>query len=149
MKARAPNGFTLVETLLTVAVLAVGLTAVTGMVAAASSASRAARELRRMDAFAAAVFTEVAILETESPDLLPGNGIFLPTPDGPREIFPDGEEHMFPGEDLWELAPQLWYRLETEEISETQITAELWLSSRGRGTERTYRREIFRQRRAW
>lgn len=153
MKPRPPNGFTLVETLLTVAVLAVGLTAVTGMVVAASNASRAAREVRRMDSFATAVFTGLALEHMLDPNGTPVTSeLRLPTPAGSRPLVRNAEDPMlFPGEDLWELAPQFWYRLEVREAGENEnrLIVTLELSSRDRSTQQTYHREITRHRRAW
>lgn len=165
MKA-AKSGFTLVELLLTLGILVVGLTSTIAMVVAATNYSRANRNLREVDAFAESVFATIrstarGAADEEIPPDFADTPLQIRGPEGPRDVFPDGEETWWPEEPgsgtLAEVTGMLRFRYALElhldppgyEPEDETLEAVLTVFLPGEPNPRVYRQLIRWQRRAW
>lgn len=121
------QGFTLVELLLTIVVLAVGLTSLFALLPSAARVSAEARQQRRMDRFAETVF---ASLQSGS-DTLPVFG-------GLHQIDDSGTPHFWPRENPADGSEPLRYVLSVVARTNQVREARLRVSNRWGLEEREY-----------
>lgn len=108
------QGFTLIEMLLALAVLAIGLTTIFAILPGASAYSRDLRDRQRMRVFADSVFAsaEWALAENPEDPLMDPVPWTLPTMAGDRTLVATDSPVPWPDETVSsELVPVMWYTL--------------------------------------
>ncbi len=128
---RRRDGFTLIEMLLTMMVLAVGLSSLFALLPSAANAARESRDLRRMDRFADTVFSTLQSGDTE---------LFILGET--RDLDLSGTERLWPGDLSADLVPPLYYSLSVLERTNQVREAQLRLRSPAMPEPRLYLHEF-------
>lgn len=148
------QGFTLVELLLSLGVLAIGLATLFSLLPGVSAYSRGLREERRLSQFAEAVFLTLSWqLEDRSglPDGVPdADKARLPTVTGIQSLVVSGEEQLWPDTGMAEApVPVFYYTLQLQSNDVRRVEATLKLRPAFDDQVRIYRRTLYPQVGAW
>ena len=148
------QGFTLVELLLTIGVLAIGLVSIFSLLPGVSKFSRELRDDDDMQQFAEAVFASVAWQLQSGGDtsaVLPdAEKLELPTILGTQGLVISDQEQAWPDTGMVEaMVPVVYYRLQLQSNSVREVEVTLQLRPASRNQSRIFNRTIYPQVQAW
>lgn len=151
---KSRQGFTLVEMLLTLGVLAIGLTSIFTLLPGVTQFSRELRDQDRMQTFAEAVFASIEWqLESggDVPDVVSAEDkLELPRILGTQALVISDQEQAWPDTGMAvELVPVMYYTLQLQSNSVREVEVTLQLRPESRIQARTFTRTIYPQVQAW
>lgn len=146
-------GFTLVEILLTLGVLAIGLTSIFTLLPGVTDFSRNLRDQDRMRTFADSVFASVewSLQRSEIPETVSGEEKrSFPNLLGVQEVKISDEEQSWPDTDgVEDLVPVFFYRLQVVTNDVSEVEARLQLRPQSRTNIVEFTRVLSPQVKAW